>query len=426
MAVDAAAPTAEQLREQTLSWLHDNLPTGWMEAVDAGDEEKASALRRELDYQEWCIRFGEAGYATPTWPAEYGAGLSLAPAEAKTVNDVLNHYRVMRPFNIIGIGMGGPTVLAWGSEELKQRLLRPLATNQEIWCQLFSEPGAGSDVAGLSTRAVRDGDEWVVNGQKVWTTLAHMARWGMLLARTDPDVPKHTGLTYFVLDMHAPGVEVRPLVQITGDAEFNEVFLEDVRIPDSMRLGREGDGWRVAITTLMNERVSLSGAGSVGGDAVGGTAIDRVIQRHRPVTDRLFRQRLAQAYIDGRLIKITNQRAAAKRKSGAEAGPEGSVTKLLQAEYNQRGQKLAIDLEGPAGIAWRGAPLGGAGRLAWVPSETDDTSAIAAGFLRSQANTIEGGTSDIMRNILGERVLGLPKEPDRSRDLPWKDVPRSG
>jgi alkylation response protein AidB-like acyl-CoA dehydrogenase len=426
MAVDAAALTVEQLREQTRSWLHDNLPAGWMEAVDTGDDETASRLRKDLDYTEWCVRFGEAGYATPTWPAEYGAGLSLAPAQAKTVNDVLNHYRVMRPFNIIGIGMGGPTVLAWGSEELKHRLLRPLATNQEIWCQLFSEPGAGSDVAGLSTRAVRDGDEWLVNGQKVWTTLAHLARWGMLLARTNADVPKHTGLTYFVVDMHAPGVDVRPLVQITGDTEFNEVFFNDVRIPDSMRMGREGDGWRVAITTLMNERISLSGAGSVGGDAVGGTAIDRLIQRHQPVVAPLFRQRLAQAYIEGRLIKLTNQRAASKRKTGAEAGPEGSVTKLFQAEYNQRVQKLAIDMEGAAGVAWQGAGLGPSGGFGWMARETDHTSVVAAGFLRAQANTIEGGTSDIMRNILGERVLGLPKEPDPSRDMPWKDVPRSG
>jgi alkylation response protein AidB-like acyl-CoA dehydrogenase len=425
MAVDAAALTAEQLREQTLGWLRENLPPGWMEAVDAGDDEAFAALRRQLDYDEWCVRLGEAGYATPTWPAEYGAGLSLTPGQSKHVNDVLNRYRVPRPFNIIGIGMGGPTVLAWGSEEVKQRLVKKIATNEEIWCQLFSEPGAGSDVAGLSTRAVRDGDEWVVNGQKVWTTLAHVARYGMLVARTNPDVPKHQGLSYFVVDMQAPGVEVRPLVQITGDAEFNEVFLNDVRIPDSMRLGREGDGWRVAITTLMNERVSLSGAGSISGDAVGGSGIDRLIAAHKPVADPLLRQRLAQAYIEGQVLRLTNQRAAARRKSGAEAGPEGSVTKLFQAEYNKRLQKLAVDLEGPAGIAWEGRPLGRRERIGRVAAEPDDASAVPVGFLRAQANTIEGGTSEVMRNILGERVLGLPKEPDNSRELPWKDVLRN-
>jgi alkylation response protein AidB-like acyl-CoA dehydrogenase len=428
MAVEAPDVTAEQLREQTLTWLRDKLPAGWMEAVDAGDDEKVAALRRQLDYSEWCVALGEAGYATPTWPKEYGAGLSLTPGEAKVVNEVLGHYRVPRPFNIIGIGMGGPTVMTWGSEELKQRLLRPLATNQEIWCQLFSEPGAGSDVAGLSTKAVRDGDEWIVNGQKVWTSLAHLSKWGMLIARTDPDVPKHRGMTYFVVDMQAPGVTVRPLVQITGDAEFNEVFFDDVRIPDSMRLGPEGEGWRVAVTTLMNERVSLSGAGSVSGDTIGGSPVSRLIERHRGIADPEARQRLAQAYIESRLIRLNNERAAAKRKTGHDAGPEGSITKLMSAEFNQRLQTLAVDLEGVAGVAWEGGDTRrehGRGRPTWL-ADGDDHGALARGFLRAQANTIEGGTSDIMRNILGERVLGLPKEPDPSRDLPWKDVLRSG
>jgi len=421
--------TGDELRERTLAWLRDNLPEGWMAAIDADDRAAWGAIRATLDYDEWCTRFGESGFATPTWPSEYGAGLSLAPSLAKHVNEVLNHYKVPRPFNIIGIGMGGPTIITWGTEEQKQKFLRGLATNEEIWCQLFSEPSAGSDVAGLSTRAVRDGDEWVVTGQKVWTTLAHLARWGMLVARTNPDVPKHKGLTYFVIDMHAPGVEVRPLVQITGDAEFNEVFMEEVRIPDTMRVGPEGEGWRVAVTTLMNERVALSGAGSLSGDAVGGSAIDRLIARHTPVEAPLDRQRLAQLYIEGRLIKLNNQRAADRRTSGAEAGPEGSITKLMQAEYNKRLQKCAIDMEGIGGVAWDGQPLTGATGevdLSWVNSEgSDERRDTARGFLRAQANTIEGGTSNVMRNILGERVLGLPKEPDTSRDVAWKDVPRS-
>jgi alkylation response protein AidB-like acyl-CoA dehydrogenase len=416
---------ADQLQAQTRAWLAEHLPAGWMAAVDAGDDSEWTRLRLGLDYDEWCTRFGDAGYATPTWPAEYGAGRSLAPGQAKHVNDVLAHYKVPRPFNLIGIGMGGPTLIQWGTEDQKHRLLRGIATNEEIWCQLFSEPGAGSDVAGLSTRAVRDGDEWVVNGQKVWTTLAHLSRWGMLLARTNPDVPKHRGLTYFVVDMHAPGVEVRPLVQLTGDAEFNEVFFHDARIPDSMRVGPEGDGWHVAITTLMNERVALSGAGSLSGE-VGGSGIDRLIARHRPVADTQFRQRLAAAFIDNQLIRWNNQRAADKRRSGAEAGPEGSITKLMQAEYNQRLQKLAVDLEGPYAAAWDGEDLAHHGGLGWLPTNAADHRSAVRGFLRAQANTIEGGTSNVMRNILGERVLGLPKEPDQSRDVPWKDVPRSG
>ena len=427
MAIDTAQPTDEQLREQTLSFLREALPDGWIDAVDDGDDERFATLRRELDYRAWCTRLGDSGYATPTWPAEYGAGLSLTPTQAKTVNDVLNHYRVPRPFNIIGIGMGGPTVITWGTEDQKHQLLRGLATNEEIWCQLFSEPGAGSDVAGLSTRAVRDGDEWIVNGQKVWTTLAHIAKYGMLVARTNPDVPKHKGLSYFVLDMQSPGVEIRPLVQITGDAEFNEVFFENVRIPDSMRVGPEGEGWRVAVTTLKNERVALSGAGSLAGDAVGGSPIASLMKRHHPVRDPLLRQRLAKLYVEGRLIRLNNQRAADKRKRGAEAGPEGSITKLMQAEFNQRLQKLAADMEGVGGVAWEptgaGAPEG---PLAYLGGMGEDRPAIARGFLRAQANTIEGGTSNVMRNILGERVLGLPKEPDNSKELAWRDVPRSG
>jgi alkylation response protein AidB-like acyl-CoA dehydrogenase len=218
---------------------------------------------------------------------------------------------------------------------------------------------------------------------------------------------------------------VRPLVQITGDAEFNEVFMEGVRIPDAMRVGPEGEGWRVAITTLMNERVALSGAGSLSGDAVGGSPIDRLIARHGPVTDPLLRQRLAAMYVDSRLIKLNNQRAADKRRTGSEAGPEGSITKLMQAEFNQRLQKLAIDLEGAGGVAWDGEPLGADGALGFMGTVGDDERTVARGFLRAQANTIEGGTSNVMRNILGERVLGLPKEPDASREQAWKDVPRS-
>ncbi len=421
-ALEDRSPDA--LREFATAWLAEQLPSGWMEAVDRNDDTATAELRSQIDYDDWCIRLGEAGLATPTWPAEYGAGLSLNPGEAKHVNDVLARYKVPRPYNIIGIGMGGPTLIAWGTEEMKHQLLRPLACNQEIWCQLFSEPGAGSDVAGLATRAVRDGDEWVVNGQKVWTTVAHISRWGMLLCRTDPDVPKHGGLSYFVVDMHQPGVEVRPLVQITGDAEFNEVFFNDARVRHDWMLGREGDGWKVAITTLMNERVSLSGAGSIGGEAVGGSPVSRLLERAKGTKDPLIRQELAQAYIESRLIRLNNERAANKRKSGGEAGPEGSITKLMQAEFNQRLQNLSLQIEGAQGIAWEGTPLSKTERVGRSP-QVDEDALVAFGFLRAQANTIEGGTSDVMRNILGERVLGLPKEPDVSRDLPWVQVPRS-
>ena len=405
--------TDEQLRARVVEWLRENLPPQWVEAVEEGDPEKLRQARELVDYDDWCARLGEAGWATPTWPAEYGF-LGLSGSQAKLVNEELARFRVPRSFNIIGIGMGGPTIMHWGTEEQKQRLLKPMAKHEEIWCQLFSEPGSGSDVASLATRAVRDGEEWVVNGQKVWTTLAHMARWGLLVARTNPDQPKHKGLSYFIVDMKAPGVEVRPLKQITGDAEFNEVFFTDVRIPDSMRLGPEGEGWGVATTTLMNERTALSGAGSISDENVGGGPIDGIVaaaQANGTARDATVRQRLAQAIIEGRVIKMTNLRATAARKAGHQPGPEGSITKLFQAEYNQRLQNLAVDILGPEGMAWSPAEL--------------HTASTVRGFLRSRANTIEGGTSEIMRNILGERVLGLPKEPSVDRDIPWKDVKRS-
>jgi alkylation response protein AidB-like acyl-CoA dehydrogenase len=408
-----ASLTGEQLRARVVEWLHENLPPQWVEAIENDDAGKLHEARALVDYDDWCARLAEAGWATPTWPAEYGF-LGLDGNQAKVVNEELARYKVPRSFNIIGIGMGGPTIMHWGTEEQKQRFLMPMAKHEEIWCQLFSEPGSGSDVASLATRAVRDGEEWVVNGQKVWTTLAHMARWGLLVARTDPDQPKHKGLTYFIVDMQGPGVEVRPLKQITGDAEFNEVFFTDARIPDSQRLGPEGEGWMVATTTLMNERTALSGAGSAGGDNVGGGPVDGLVaeaRRSGAWQDPALRQRLVQALIEGRVIKMTNLRSAAARKAGHQPGPEGSITKLFQAEYNQRLQDLAVDVLGATGMAW---------------SPADElTGATVRGFLRSRANTIEGGTSEIMRNILGERVLGLPKEPSVDRDIPWKDVKRS-
>ena len=405
--------TDRDVRTEVEDWLRANLPSAWVEAVDAGDDGALAAARPQLDYDDWCARLGEAGWATPTWPREYG-GAGLEPADARLVNEALNRYKVPRSFNIIGIGMGGPTVMQWGSDELARRLLPPMAQHREIWCQLFSEPGAGSDVAGLATRAVRDGDEWVVNGQKVWTTLAHLAKWGMLVARTDPDAPKHKGMTYFIVDMKAPGVEVRPLRQMTGDAEFNEVFFNDVRIPDSMRLGPVGEGWMVATTTLMNERAALSGAGSASDQNVGGGAVDELVVRARKSgawDDATLRQRLMQAVIEGRVIKMTNLRATAARKAGKQPGPEGSITKLFQAEYNKRLQNLAVDLLGADATAWR--------------ADDRDAGSAVRGFLRSRANTIEGGTSEIMRNIIGERVLGLPKEPSVDRDVPWSQIPRS-
>jgi alkylation response protein AidB-like acyl-CoA dehydrogenase len=401
------------VREEVVGWLRENLPAEWVKGIEDNDPALLAEGRKKVEYNDWCHRLGEAGYATPSWPKEYG-GAGLDPEGVRTVMEELERYKVPRSFNVIGLGMGGPTIMQWGSEEMKRTLLPPLAQHRDIWCQLFSEPSAGSDVATLGTRAVRDGDEWIINGQKVWTTMAHMAKWGMLVARTDPDAPKHKGLTYFIIDMHAPGVEVRPLKQMTGDAEFNEVFFTDARVPDSMRVSEVGNGWAVATETLMNERVALSGAGSIGGGNTGGGPVDALMRQAKDSGkwdhDPVLRSKLVQLYIEGRVNKITNLRAAAARVGGKRPGPEGSITKLFQAEYNKRLQATAMEMLG-------------ASATAWTEGDTANGSAVR-GFLRSRANTIEGGTSEIMRNILGERVLGLPKEPANDRDIPWTEIPR--
>jgi len=364
----------------------------------------------------------DRGLAWVHFPEGFG-GLGLAPRVQREVDRRLREKNVPPPHGTLffGLSLAGPTVVTHGSDELRRRALRPMFTGEEIWCQLFSEPGAGSDLAGLATRAVRDGDEWVVNGQKVWNTLAHLADRGMLVARTDPELPKHKGLTYFMIDMHAPGVEVRPLRQITGEAEFNEVYLTEARVPDRDRIGDIGDGWRVSMTTLMNERTTIGGAG--GGSSsrrVGaiGEALDLWSKRadHDPVS----RDRLAKLWIDNEVLRYTNMRAAAKARAG-NPGPEGSIAKLALANTNKATYEFCIDLLGADGIvdfdytfkrpdeAGLDAPLGSSRKM----------------FLRARANSIEGGTSEIMRNILGERILGLPGEPRTDRDLPWSQVPRS-
>ena len=319
--------------------------------------------------------------------------------------------------NPMGYGMAAPTVREHAqSDALKKELLRPLATTEHIWCQLFSEPGAGSDVAGLATSAVQDGDDWVINGQKVWTSLAHRARWGLLLARSNPDAPKHKGLTYFVLDMHAPGVETRPLRQLTGQAEFNEVYMTDTRIPDSHRLGAIGDGWRVAMTTLMNERSALGASGSRRG---GGTISEAVsLWASRPdLQTPVSRDRLTQLWLRSEAQRLTSERSRASATVGGP-GPEGSIGKMVGAELNQRIYEWCMDFLGPEGILYHGYAMTGAHR------DGDWRGPIQQRFLRSRANTIEGGTSEVMRNILGERVLGLPGDLRADSGMPWKEIPR--
>jgi alkylation response protein AidB-like acyl-CoA dehydrogenase len=348
-------------------------------------------------------------------------GLALPPEFQRRVDERIRAAGVRADAlerNGFGIFLAAPTIAAHADDELKARLLRPLFTGEDLWCQLFSEPGAGSDLAGLSTRAVRDGDEWVVDGQKVWNTLAHRADRGMLVARTDPEAPKHRGLTYFALDMHTPGVDVRPLRQITGEAEFNEVYLTGVRVPDADRIGGIGDGWRVSLTTLMNERVTIGGA--VAGRESGpiGDAL-KVWREHPESHDEVRRDRLARLWIDAEVLRLTNARAAANRKAGAP-GPEGSVAKLAFAETNRSIYELCMDVLGAEGLLYPSYEM----------VRPDEASLTGGGdprkmFLRSRAYSIEGGTSEILRNVLGERVLGLPGEPRVDKGLPWSEVPRS-
>ena len=376
---------------------------------DPGTDSRADFLGAQFD----------AGLAWVHFPTGYG-GLGLSPGFQKEIDDRLRAAGAPSAFavNPIGFGMGGPVVVAHGSEQQKQRYLRPLFACEEIWCQLFSEPGAGSDVASLATTAVRDGEEWLVNGQKVWTTLAHVSRWAMLAARSDPGQPKHKGLTYFVMDMHAPGVEVRPLRQMTGEAEFNEVYMTDVRIPDTERLGDVGRGWDVVLTTLMNERFNLSDTPR-GGGAIG-MAIDLWRQRADTTSAhaRVLRDRLVQEWIAAEVLRLTNLRAFYAREVGVP-GPEGSVGKLAVAESLQHVLDLCMDLIGSDGMLYRSYEMVRPDR-AGLPFD-DPVKA----FLRSRATSIEGGTSEVMRNILGERVLGLPGDVRVDKDLPWTEVPRS-
>ena len=378
---------------------------------------------RTADFTEVRGRQYDLGLAWVHFPDGWG-GLGLPPNIQKDIDAALREAGAGSPDarHFFGLTMAGPTVVTHGDEALKKRLLRPMFTGEDSWCQLFSEPGAGSDLAGLACRAVRDGDEWVITGQKVWNTLAHLADRGMLVARTDPDAPKHKGLTYFALDMHAPGVEVRPLRQITGEAEFNEVYLTEVRVPDADRIGDVGEGWRVAMTTLSNERTTIGGGGGLPARGSGTIAEAVRIWQDEPNIDHNApaRDRLVQMWIRAEALRLTNIRAAQNRKAG-NPGPEGSIAKLTFAEVNKDIYELCVDLLGAQALIGADYEMRRSENLGLVGPPGSSRKM----FLRSRANSIEGGTSEIQRNILGERVLGLPGEPRADKDLPWKDVPRS-
>ncbi|MCW0216119.1 MAG: acyl-CoA dehydrogenase family protein [Pseudonocardia sp.] len=392
-----AASDAGLVRERTEELLRDHPP--------------ARTPRRDFLAAQF-----DAGLAWVHFPIGLG-GLGLAPQLQREV--VLRLAEAGAPdgaeTNRLGYAMGAPTVVAWGERAQQERYLRPLFVGDERWCQLFSEPGAGSDLAGLSTRAVRDGDDWIVDGQKVWSSMATISDIGMLIVRTDPELPKHRGLTYFLLDMHTPGVEVRPLRQMTGEAEFNEVYLTDVRIPDSARVGAVSAGWKVAMTTLMEERVLFNRQRDEKGPAE--IALDLYRGRERGPE---LRTRMIDLWIRARVQRLNTVRAAANRTAGIP-GPEGSIGKLVYAELNQDALEFCLDLLGDESLLYD----------SYEPHAYTEESLQRRGeadlrrrFLRSRAQTIEGGTSEIMRTILSDRVLGLPPEPRGDKHLPFSQIPR--
>ncbi|MEX2393456.1 MAG: acyl-CoA dehydrogenase family protein [Actinomycetota bacterium] len=350
----------------------------------------------------------EAGYVAPHWPQPWG--LEADPIHQLIIDTELRRAKVARPGNVIGIVWAGPTILYAGNSEQKERYLFPILSGEEIWCQLFSEPGAGSDLANLSTRAVRDGDHYVVNGQKVWTSLAHFSKFGILIARTDANAPKHLGISYFICPMDLPGIEVRPIVEMTGSHMFNEVFFDDVRIPAANLVGEEGRGWEYGKVTLANERVSLSGEGALWGR--GPTAVDLVdlVRERGGVSDATLRQRLAKVYIESELLGIIRMRTLLAKLKGHQPGPEASVRKGIADDHGQHIMELAKDLAGTDGLLANAGPLG------------PDNGEWSHGYLFARALTIGGGTSEVQRNIIAERVLGLPHDVDVEKGKSWAEA----
>jgi alkylation response protein AidB-like acyl-CoA dehydrogenase len=379
-------PDDDPRRTDVRTWLHDHpSPSG-----------------REL---------AEAGLVAPHWPRPWG--LDADPVHQLVVDDELRRAGVRRPVNPIGIGWAGPTLLHAGTDEQKHRYLTPLLAGEDMWCQLFSEPGAGSDLAALGTRAVRDGDEWVVTGQKIWTSLAQFAAFGILIARTDPDVGKHTGISYFVCPMDAAGITIRPIIEMTGAHTFNEVFLDEVRLPAANLVGDVGQGWSLAKVTLANERVSLSSGGALWGQGPTGEDLIDIVRARGGVTDPMLRERVVRLHIDGELLRLIRLRTVSAAIRGEAPGPEASIRKVMSDEHGQRVFALAKDLAGAGGMLVDQGPLGAPAEL-WHH-----------GFLFAPALTVGGGTGEVQRNIIAERVLGLPHEPDVETSLTWAESRRT-
>ncbi len=403
------SPEERALRDEARAWLDANAKRldlaslSDMRTHRAHTEEEDAALLE--DAREWQRHKAEAGWAAPHWPVEHG-GRGLSPLLANIFAAEERAYDVSGNMFSVGVGMAGPTIIEWGTEDQRERFLQPILTAEHIWCQLFSEPGAGSDLAGLSTRAVRDGDEWIITGQKVWTSAAHYSDYGILLARTDPDVRKHRGITCILVDMRLPGIDVRPLRQIDGAIHFNEVFLDEVRVPVSETLGPEGAGWGVALTMLAHERASIGGGGMY--------SFEQVLTLARACSDPAdprVRQRLVDLYTRFELLRFLGYRVRTAASRGEQPGPESSVLKLVVSALYETGGSLVVDLQGPGGtLIGEDAPFGG---------KFQDL------FMGQWAPRIGGGTDQIQRNIIGERVLGLPGDVRADKDVPFRELRHS-
>lgn len=395
--MDFSYSTAElEFRDQVRSWMDETIPGDYGSDAWPVPEDPQEQMQ---EIKDWMLKVHEGGWSGINWPKEFG-GRECSPIELFIYQDEMSKYITPPPMNTIGVGMAGPTIMAHGSDEQKNRHLENILSGKEIWCQGFSEPNAGSDLAGLKTSAVLDGDEYVVNGQKIWTSGAHHAQYCILLTRTDNTGSKHSGMTYFILDMSTPGIDIRPLVQITGDPEFNEVFFEDVRIPKENILGGQDNGWMVAIHTLMHERVNIAAIlyGRIKRTLADVVELTRTIKKNgKPLCeDPVIRKKLAYFYTNVEQQRLNNLRMRANATAGGDPGPIGSIFKLVWGKANQDLLELAVDILGPY------AEL--------MPErEEDPTSRWMFQYLRARANSIEGGTSEILKNITGERVLGLPK-----------------
>ena len=409
-------PQEAEFRKEVRSWLDANAPKH-LEAELKRASFGSSGLTSEDPIKAgkaWQKKKADAGWACLHWPKEYGGG-ARTPIERVIWGQEEGVYSVLSGPFTIGHGMCGPTVMAWANEAWKEKLLPPLASGEEIWCQLFSEPASGSDLAGLRTRAVKADDgsgDWIINGQKIWTSGAQNSDWGLLITRTDPDVPKHKGLTMFFLRMDSPGVKVVPIKQANGASGFNEVYFTDVRIPDSQRLGAVGEGWKVSLTTLMNERLSIGSGMSTGFPELFRFCMEAEVDGEPAVADSNVRSKLAQFAIKQSGLKYTGMRAISALSKGETPGPENSIGKLVAGATMQELAMFALDLQGESGVVW--------------DEDSPQNGRFQAMLMRSPATRIEGGSDEILRNIIGERVLGLPGDIRVDKDVAFKDIPTSG